>query len=153
MEQIVVVGKQLTRPRIVRAALAGGSGLLLQTAVFETLSTLTGILSHSSAVVVGGECGVLLSFFLNNRYSFGERRALAGPMWLRLVRYHAVVAGSIAIQWASVFTAEQITNDFYIIHAAYAAGIALGFISNYTGYRLFVWRTANVTPRQQDTKE
>ena len=64
-------------------------------------------------------------------------------VWLGLLRPSlgtVLGAGSIFIQWLFVFTAERLTTGLWWIHIAYAAGILVGFASNYTWYRLWVWR-------------
>ena len=128
---------RLRSSRLVRVALFGGMGVVAQTLVFELLGVWLGLLRPSLATLAGAEVGILLNFFLNNRFSFNDRSH--APFAARLVRFHLVVSGSLFIQWLFVFLAEP-TENFFIIHAAYVAGILLGFISNYTGYRLWVWK-------------
>lgn len=124
--------------RIFRVACIGGIGVIIQTAIFETLGIWLALVSASTAAVIGGEVAIVCNFALNNRFSFGDRGH--GALGWRLLRFHMVVAGSLFIQWLFVFTAEHATHDLLIIHGAYAAGILVGFMSNYIGYHLFVWR-------------
>ena len=152
MEYIARTGKQLLEWRPARVAAAGLCGLLLQTAVFELLSTTLGLLRHSTGGLVGGECGVLLSFLLNSRYSFNDSGETSSSFAGRLLRYHVVIAGSLVIQWACVFLAEQAGGGFWAIHGAYASGVLLGFISNYMGYRLWVWKEA-APPAVSETRQ
>jgi putative flippase GtrA len=113
----------------------GGAGVLAQTAVFE-IGIWVLLLRPSVATLIGAECGILTSFILNNRFSFAKHHH---PVIHRLLRYHLVVSGSLFIQWLSVFVAESLTHNIWIIHGAYMVGIIVGFFFNYTGYRLFVW--------------
>lgn len=126
------------RVRVLRVAFFGGIGVVVQTVIFETLGIWLGLVRPSTAVLIGAEMGVITTFFLNNRFSFNDREHAS--LLRRLLRFHAVVSGSLFIQWLCVFTAESLTSSAWIIHGAYAAGILLGFISNYTGYRLWVWK-------------
>ena len=129
---------RLARSRLLRVAFFGGLGVLAQTVVFEIVSVWLGLLRPSLGTVLGAEFGLITNFLLNNRYSFNDREH--APLHVRLLRFHTVVAGSIFIQWLFVFTAERLTTGLWWIHIAYAAGILVGFASNYTWYRLWVWR-------------
>jgi putative flippase GtrA len=128
----------LLRVRFLRVMAIGAIGLSVQTVIFEILGIWLELLRPSLATLIGAEFGVVTNFFLNNRFSFNDR--VHAPLYMRLLRFHLVVSGSLAIQWLCVFTAESFTSNVWIIHAAYATGILLGFVSNYTGYRLWVWR-------------
>jgi len=137
VDSLLVRARALLYSRIFRVACIGGVGFIVQTIVFETLFLLLGV-RPSLAVVVGGECGILSNFFLNNRFSFNDRAH--APLPLRLLRFHTVVSGSLILQWICVYTAEMLGAGWLALHGAYVLGIALGFISNYSGYRLWVWR-------------
>lgn len=119
-------------------AMVGVVCVAVQTTVFEVVGIWLELLRPSSASLIGAEMAVLTGFVLNNRYSFSDRSNT--PLWIKLLRYHMVVSGSLLIQWICIFSTEQVTDAWLPIHAAYIAGILLGFISNYTGYRLWVWR-------------
>lgn len=125
------------RSRPARVLAFGAVGVVAQTIVFEAGIWIVE-LRPSIATLIGAECGILTSFILNNRFSFG---ATGQSITHRLARYHMVVSGSLCIQWLSVFTVESFTQNILIIHIAYAGGIVAGFFLNYTGYRLFVWRS------------
>ena len=130
--------RRLRYSRIMRVAFFGGMGVIVQTIIFETLGIWLGLLRPSLATLLGAEFGIITNFFLNNRFSFNDRTH--APLPMRLLRFHAVVSGSLFIQWLCVFTAESLTSNTWVIHGAYAGGILLGFASNYTGYRLWVWK-------------
>lgn len=139
MNSVLQWGRMMTGSRLVRTLVVGCIAVAAQTAVFELLGIYLRLFSLSTAVVVGAEIGILTNFYLNNRFSFRDRRHDISFV-SRLARYHLVVSGSIFLQWLFVYMAEHRTSDLFIIHAAYAAGIILGFVWNYTFYHLFVWR-------------
>ena len=138
MEYLTRLFLLLWRSRPLRVAMMGAVGVVVQTIGFETLGIWLHLVRPSTAVLIGAEMGVVTSFFLNNHYSFSDRPH--GSLLSRLLRFHLVVSGSLFIQWVSVYTTELWTSSWLILHAAYVTGILLGFISNYTGYRLWVWR-------------
>ena len=131
--------KRFVQSRFLRVFTVGGIGVAGQTVVFEILSIFLHIVSPSTAAVLGAEVGVLTNFYLNNRFSFHDRRR-AIALHSRLLRFHLVVSGSLILQWLSVFIAEHQTSSLLLIHGAYATGIIIGFVWNYTFYLLFVWR-------------
>jgi len=138
MALLTNVYRRLLRTRIVRVAFFGGLGVIAQTIIFEALGVWLGVLRPSLATLLGAEVGVLINFALNNRYSFNDRTH--APLLTKLVRFHIVVSGALFIQWLCVFMAESYTENWWILHGAYVAGILLAFVSNYTWYRLWVWR-------------
>lgn len=125
--------------RFLRVITIGGVGFVVQTIVFEILGIYLRIFSPSTAVVIGAETGILTNFYLNNRFSFSDRQHDISRL-SRLMRFHIVVSGSVALQWLFVFITEHQTSNLLLIHIAYAAGVILGFAWNYTFYHLFVWR-------------
>lgn len=128
----------LLRSRLLRVAVIGVAGVIVQTSFFEVLGIWLEIVRPSTAVIIGAEFGILTNFFLNNRFAFNNQAHT--PLSVRLLRFHLVVSGSLLIQWAFVFATEQITTNVLSLHGAYIAGVLFGFVSNYTGYRLWVWR-------------
>ena len=136
IQKLTVIMRILLRKRLIRVLAIGAVGLSVQTVAFEVLGIWLEVLRPSLATIVGAELGVITNFTLNNRFSFNDRAH--APFFARLRRFHLVVLGSIAIQWVCVFTAESLTANIWIIHAVYITGVMLGFISNYTGYRLCV---------------
>lgn len=129
----------MANSRLVHTMTVGAVAVVAQTIVFEILGIYLQLVSPSTAVVVGAEAGILTNFYLNNRFSFHDRQHDISLL-SRLARFHLVVSGSIFLQWLFVFIAEHQTDSYLIIHGAYAAGIILGFVWNYTFYLLFVWK-------------
>lgn len=128
---------------MLRVAGFGGVGVCIQTVFFEIVGIWLKLLPASTASLIGAEVGIVAAFVLNNRFSFAG--AAHAPLWKRFALFHVVVSSSLLIQWICLFSTEQFTDAWLPIHAAYAAGILLGFVSNYTGYRLWVWRRIEPT--------
>ena len=139
MDSLLRLCVRFLNARIVRALAVGAVAVFVQTVVFEVLGILLRVVSPSTAVVIGAETGILTNFYLNNRFSFQDRRRDI-PLSSRLARFHLVVSGSVFLQWLLVFIVEHQTSSSLLIHGAYAAGIILGFAWNYTFYLLIVWR-------------
>ena len=132
--------KHTYHSRFLRVAFVGGLGFLVQTIIFELLTFYFHVATPSTATLIGGECGLLANFYLNERISFSDRVAHAGSHVPRLLRFHGVVAISLLIQWAVLFEIEHSTSNILYIHIAYVTGLILGFVTNYSGYKYIVWR-------------
>lgn len=124
--------------RIFRVACVGLVGFSIQALFFEILGIQLEIMKASTAALIGGEIGIVTNFFLNNHFNFTPHPE--DPLSRRLFRFHAVVLGSLIIQYVCVRFAEETSDDLMLLRAAYAVGILLGFVSNYIGYHLFVWK-------------
>jgi dolichol-phosphate mannosyltransferase len=131
--------KTLKRWRLLRVVLIGGVGFILQALLFELLSIQSSLLPASLATLVGGEVAILSNFFLNERFSFSDRRN-DSRFFDRILRFHIVASGSVATQWLLVFIVENLTHDPLFLRLAFVGGVALGFVVNYTGYYFYVWR-------------
>jgi putative flippase GtrA len=116
----------------------GIAAVIVQSIVFAIVGLWLKIVSPSTTVLIGTEMGLLVNFYLNNRFSFTD--SPHAPLSRRLLRFHTTVLGSFFCQWTSVFLAEKVTTNTYALLAAYATGALIGFWINYTGYRLWVWK-------------
>ncbi len=126
--------------RFLRVVGVGLFGFICQTLIFGILGVRLGIIRPSNAILIGGEFAILSNFFLNERFSFGDRQK-SFPFVQRIARFHLVSLGSIVIQWVLVRTAEFVAPANHpLLWAAYIAGLALGLLSNYTGYYFWVWQ-------------
>lgn len=135
------------RSRIFRVGIIGLIGLTIQTSIFEILGIVLKVVSPSTAVLIGAEVSILCIFFLNSRFSFSDRKE-SGGFLTKLAKFHLVIAGSVFLQWLLTFTAENLTSNVLLIRVAYLSGVGLGFVTNYLGYLLFVWRHPKASPPQ-----
>lgn len=140
MDSLIQLCTTMLHSRLMRTLTVGAVSVIVQTIVFEILGMYLKVFSLSTAVVIGAETAILTNFYLNNRFSFHDRKHEISLL-SRLARFHFVVSGSVFLQWLFIFLTEQYTNNLLYIHAAYATGIILGFVWNYTFYLLFVWQS------------
>ena len=138
MERLAQRIKKMTKLRIVRALTVGVVAVSVQTIVFELVGVIFKLTSVSSATVIGAEFGILTNFFLNNKFSFGDRKV--SGLASRIGKFHLVVSGAVFIQWLSLFIAERVTTDLLILHVVYASSIIVSFAWNYTWYKVWVWK-------------
>ncbi len=127
-------------PRIGRVLVIGGIGAIIQTIIFETLGIWWGIVSASTATLVGAVFAATSNFLLNEHYSFRDSVDHTIARHKRLLKFYLVSSGSLATQWICVFIAEHISTNALFLNGAFIIGVGIGFIFNYTGYYFFVWR-------------
>jgi putative flippase GtrA len=128
--------------RLITTLISGLVGLTAQSILFELLFQVFHLTSASTAVVLGAEVGLLSNFYLNNKFSFGDRSS-DKSLGARLTQFHLVVSGSVIIQWMIVFMTEHMTHNIYLLHVAFLTAVIIGFFWNYTLYKLVVWRRIN----------
>lgn len=138
MDFAIIVTKTLLKKRLIQALVVGVVAVCVQTAVFELLGVVFRLTAISTATVIGAEFGILTNFYLNNTFSFGDRTG--GNLFYRLIRFHTVVSGSVFIQWLSLFIAERLTENLFLLHIVYVSSILVGFIWNYSWYKIWVWK-------------
>lgn len=138
MQRLVGLILKTSEVRLARALTVGVIAVSVQTVVFEVIGVILELTSVSTATVIGAEFGILTNFYLNNRFSFGDR--VTGRLIARITKFHMVVSGSVFIQWFSLFVAERMTTNLLLLHAVYATSIVVGFVWNYTWYKVWVWK-------------
>jgi dolichol-phosphate mannosyltransferase len=127
--------------RFFRVSGIGAFGFVLQTIIFEFLGIYFHVVHPSSAILIGGEFAILSNFLLNEKFSFNDRHDKGAVFIKRIVRFHLVSFGSVALQWVFVKGAELAApTNHLVLWVAYLVGLTLGLISNYTGYYFWVWR-------------
>ncbi len=129
--------RHLTSWRLLRMGLVGVAGIVVQTIIFELLAFHFELVRPTLAAVIGAEAAILSNFVLNNYFTFSGH---GHPTLRKLGSFHLVSLGSVAIQAILIFGTEQVTAEPMFIRIAYAAGIIIGFFSNYIGYHMLVWK-------------
>jgi putative flippase GtrA len=130
--------------RLARFATVGASGIAVNLAV---LHLFAGVLRAPEVVAsaLAIEASILTNFLLNDAYTFADRRR--GTRRLeRLARYHAVSAVGIALQLGTfaalaLLAARALGRGELgaLRYPAQLAGIALGFVWNYSASMRFAW--------------
>lgn len=121
--------------RIMLAAMLGSISACLQLIIFNLLRN---ILWPELASLIAIECAIINNFLLNNRFTFA---AESRSGFAQFCKFNAVACGSLLIQLLVLTLGLHIWGRGLLFeNALVILGMALGFISNYIGYRLFVWR-------------
>ena len=116
----------------------GGSGVLVNFALL-TLLSLVG--ASDSVALSGGILGSVLSnFLLNRRFTFPHGRR--GNLWKQMGGYGAVTAVGALLNYGVALSLRQtlFMEIPFGLYLSALAGIIVGTVTNFTGYRWLVFR-------------
>lgn len=136
--------EELLAHRFLKFAIVGGTGFILQTAIFELLGVIFHVLSPTAATIVGGQVAIVSNFTLNNLWTFKDKiitepvRIVTKFIQFWLTSNFAV----IVLQGGTVKAGEQLVGKHpFFIQGFYLAGIILTLVWNYTIYNRYIWKT------------
>jgi len=121
--------------RFVRFSLVGGSGVLVNAAMFYALSVWLG-LDYRLAAPVATETAILSNFTLNRLWTFAD--AEPAPLRTRLWRYHLTALGGFAVHYAVLIALVEL--QAWDESLANLVGIAVGMAWNYILNVKWTWR-------------
>jgi len=124
--------------KILRFALVGISGILVNMGILIGLTELAGVPDLLS-LVCAIEISILNNFIWNERWTFQDVRdhRMARP-WQRLVSFQAVSVGGAAINWCLYLLLTRMGGIFYPL--ANFIAILIAFVWNYLVNRNVTWR-------------
>jgi dolichol-phosphate mannosyltransferase len=120
----------LARWRPFKFAAVGASGIGVAFAVLYLTSSLPTPLSVALAI----ETSLTSNYLLNRRWTFAERRT---PLLIGWAKYHMATAVGNAVNYATTLTLHLLGVWIY---AAYAAGVAAGYLANYIFSEVVVFK-------------
>ncbi|MBU6214866.1 GtrA family protein [Patescibacteria group bacterium] len=126
--------------RFLRVVLVGAIGLAFQAALFQIFGIWLRILPPSTVVIIAGELAVFMNFFMHERISFKDRVPDSAPFSRKIIRFQALSAGSMLLQWAFVRATEMAAGNAPVaLWIAYLSGVVLGTLVTYIGSFFWVW--------------
>jgi len=120
----------------------GVCGLFADSSLFNILR-LT-FLTSASASAASGFVAMLVTYTLNNFWSFGDRKKATVA---DNVKSFAVFAAFSYVpilfrSWLVKFATAQIADTVLVANAAFLVGVLIGLVWNFTVYSKFIWRKA-----------
>jgi putative flippase GtrA len=123
--------------RLVRFALVGASGVLVNTVVLFILAEAAR-LPYVVAAALSTETAILANFALNDRWTF--RDVAPALSWAyRAARYNLVCLGGLLISVGVLAALTHWRHVHYLV--ANLAGVGAGLIWNYSGSSRLAWST------------
>ncbi len=142
--------------RLLRFCVVGGTGVVVNMSVFWAVLLLAEDawptwFVHNAAGVLGFAVSCLGNFFLNDAWTWGDRRAVTRmPLLQRLGSYFLVALGALAIQLlvlnGTTALFENALPEAYSSwgpHLANLLGIAAGTVVNFVLNHLWTFRKQN----------
>ncbi len=125
-------------PRVVRFALIGASGVVVNTGVLWLLVNLAGLpLLVAGALAI--EAAICSNFVLNDSWTFHQARRRR-PWWARAVAFHGTAALAAGINLSLLALLAMVAGVHYL--AANLVAIGMAAAVNYGGNALWTWRPA-----------
>lgn len=122
---------RLSTSRILKFAVVGGTGVIINTSVLYVLSRWAGLpLVAASALAV--ELAAISNYLLNDTWTFGVR----SPSLWRFAKFNTASLTGLALNVLSVWLLTRLGLNFLM---ADLVGIAAGFAANYAFSVRWVW--------------
>jgi dolichol-phosphate mannosyltransferase len=141
---------QLHNPKIQRIfkfGVVGGTGLVMQTLIFEILGVRLKVLSPSVAGMVGGEVAIISNFIFNNLWTFKEYAVTGIKMLVKFLQFNLTSFISLfLIQYPVLRLGEYVANgNDVIIRIFFFSALVVVILFNFFVYNKFIWKTTAKT--------
>jgi len=136
---------QLHNPKIQRFlkfGIVGGTGLIIQTTIFEFFGVITKVMSPSLATILGGELAIISNFTLNNLWTFKEFQVTGLKIINKFVQFNLTSLIALTIQFIILRIGEAVAKgNPIIIQFFYFGALIIVLMTNYYIYNKFIWKT------------
>lgn len=123
--------------RVVRFALVGGSGVIVNMALFEGAIALgegqfRGDILVNLAAIVGFTFSCFSNFLFNNFWTWGDRRDAAQmPFFRRMLAYYTVAGSALLVQLFALNLFRAEIGPFWANLVGIGAGTIVNFVINH----------------------
>ncbi len=138
--RVVVTLRYNENKNFARFLVVGGIGFIVDAGLFNILRI--GILSSRNSALASGFTAMMVTFLLNNYWSFGERKIDGTKKkMLGFVVYIIFSSIPIAVRSRLVgFSVSTFGDTALVSNTAFLIGIILGLIWNFTVYSKIIWK-------------
>ena len=139
---------QLLHSRILKFVIVGGTGAMIQ---FTALHFYRQAFNFQLAFFLAIETAILSNFFLNNRWTFRDRKLSILQLPLKFLQFNLASGGSIFIQQIIAFVGEKYIGLYTLFGIPFTpftidtgamfavTGILVGMFWNFFAYTHIVW--------------
>ena len=145
--------RQLLTPRFLKFCTVGASGVVVNLGCLGLLADLIGLNQNLSAALAI-EISINTNFLVNELWTFRDRRARAGKLSRRWLKFHLVSAVGAALQWVTFVVANFVTASVLDvswtltggadvgswIYVSQLVGIAVATLWNFFANFYWTWR-------------
>jgi dolichol-phosphate mannosyltransferase len=121
----------------VKFLIVGSVGFIINTVVLE-FGVFIGF--HPAAgSIAGAELAIVSNFFLNNAWTFRERKIHESNRFMKFLQFNTTSLGAILLQAGSVYLGTHLygVSEYRLF---YLFGIFMGLLWNYTMYSRVIWQ-------------
>jgi dolichol-phosphate mannosyltransferase len=137
----LVIGLRLNEKKeFVKFCIVGGMGFITDAGIFNILGL--SLLPLKTAAIVSGTLAMLVTFLMNNFWSFGSRKmrdpvilAKKFPLYVA-VSFVPVIFRGYLVSW----TVAHFGRNFFIYNGAFVVGVGVGLVWNYLIYSKVFWK-------------
>lgn len=116
---------------------AGLIGLAYSEMVLYLLIDLANV-SRTLSIIFATETSLLLNFYINDRWTFGQVRSLGGRFVARFLKYHVSRLSSVLL---NIFLFLTLTELFHVNYLfANVVAVIVAFMFNYVTSFAWVWK-------------
>lgn len=115
----------------------GTIGFIINTVILELFVRFR--IHPSIGAVVGAECAIISNFYLNNHWTFRERKIRDRSVFSKFLQFNTTSVGAIIIQAGTILVGLHYFRLFnYRIW--YIVGVLIGLVWNYLMYSRVIWK-------------
>ncbi len=132
--------------------IVGSLGFIVDTFIFNLVVFLgvVGVIQLNStpiplgsfASLISGFIAMFVTYVLNNRWTFGDRKSPVGPsLAVSIIVYYLFSYTPILFRsWLVKFSIDSFGDTFIVNNLAFFTGIFIGLVWNFTVYSKIIWR-------------
>ena len=138
--RVVILLKLRDSINFIKFGIVGFAGFVTDTALFNFLRI--SLLSSEYASAFSGFLAMILTFLLNNAWSFSERKIETPGARLKVFVPYAISSYIPIIfrSWLVAYSLERFGDTTLIANAAFFVGMLIGLVWNFTVYSKIIWR-------------
>lgn len=126
--------------RIVRFGLVGIISIITQT-VFFNIFLIAFKISPAISTIIADQFAIVLSFILNNLYTFKDKKHTASYWMLySFFKFYVIVMVATLIQALIVWTGTSFLSGIFWANLFFIVGLGVTFFWNYVSQKKIVWK-------------
>ncbi|MBI3576772.1 glycosyltransferase family 2 protein [Candidatus Gottesmanbacteria bacterium] len=129
--------KRLLYGSFFKFCVVGTIGFIINTIVLE--AAVRSGFHPAVGSAVGAELAIISNFFLNNAWTFGNRKIIGAKIVGKFLQFNSTSIGAILLQAGTVFVGTHLLG-ISTYRWFYVLGVGFGLMWNYIMYSKVIWR-------------
>lgn len=137
----------ITVRRLIKFGAVGASGVGVNLALLYLFTDIAG-LHYIASTFIAIEASIITNFYLNNRWTFGDRRGTR--LLSRLVKFNAVSGVGVGLNIGLMALLVEVVGVYYLLAEFMAILCVFGW--NYVLSNRYVWRKGLINEHRRKTE-